>query len=159
MKFAVGAKLSIYFKWVFFSRRFPNEKCPTISSIGNPDTGHNPPPPPPMGHNPPNGPQKPQKLKVLKTIDFKVFFQNRSLKSRVFQFGPQKPQKLKVLKTIDFAGLRKHFLENKSSRKLPQNSVFTMKQNSLTSMMREATREATRSYAMCNNNTLLYSQH
>ena len=53
----------------------------------------------------------------------------------VFQFRLQKPQKLKVLKTIDF----KHFLENKSSRKLPQNSVFTMKQNSLTSMMREAT--------------------
>ena len=74
---------------------------------------------------------KTQKLKVLKTIDFKVFFQNRSLKSRVFQFEPQKPQKLKVLKTIDFAGLRKDFLENKSSK----NSVFTMKQNSLTSIV------------------------
>ena len=59
-----------------------------------------------------DGPQKPQKLKVLKTLDFKLFFQNRSLKSGVFQFGLQKPQKLKVLKTIDF----KHFLENKSSK-------------------------------------------
>ena len=28
---SVVAKLSIYFKWVFFSRRFPNEKCPTIT--------------------------------------------------------------------------------------------------------------------------------
>ena len=93
------------------------------------------------------GPQKPQKLKVLKTIDFKDFLENRSLKSGVFQFRLQKPQKLKVLKTIDF----KHFLENKSSRqlsrKLPQNSVFIMKQNSrsyaLTSMVRESYREAT----------------
>ena len=49
------------------------------------------------------------------------FCQHQYRKSR---YGPQKPQKLKVLKTIDF----KHFLENKSSRKLPQNSVFIMKQ-------------------------------
>ena len=71
--------------------------------------GHNP--PPQWATPPPNGPQKPQKLKVL----------------------------AKPCKIIDF----KHFLENKSSRKLPQNSVFTMKQNSLTSMMRESYREAT----------------
>ena len=88
------------------------------SSIGNPETGHNPPPmghnPPPMGHNPPppNGPLPPPNLKILakpcKTIDFagaiaglrKHFLENRSLKSRVFQYGPPqspaKPQKLKV---------------------------------------------------------------
>ena len=39
----------------------------------------------------------------------------------------RKTPKLKVLKTIDF----KDFLENKSSK----NSVFTMKQNSLTSIV------------------------
>ena len=81
----------------------------------------------------------------------------------VFQFRPQKPQKLKVLKTIDFAGLRKDFLENKSSRKLPQNSVFTMKQNSLTSMMREATQCViiTRCCTASINAqpALMYSQH
>ena len=73
--------------------------------------------------------QKPQKLKVLKTIDFaglrKDFLENISLKTMVFLFrlprSPAKPQKLKVreatrsyAKTIDFAGaiagLHKDFL-------------------------------------------------
>ena len=74
---------------LFNGRRYDNgvwQSLPLlVSSIGNPETGHNPPPPmghnpPPMGHNPPNGPQKPQKLKVLKTIDFKDFLEDKSSK-------------------------------------------------------------------------------
>ena len=72
--------------------------------MGNPETGH----------------KNPKKLKVLKTIDFKDFLENKTLKTVVFQFGPQKLQKLKPIKTIDF----KVFLQNISLRKLPQISGF-----------------------------------
>ena len=64
-----------------------------VSSMGIPDTGH----------------KKPQKLKVLKTIEFKVFFQNRSLKSGVFQFRPQKPQNLKSSKPLILQGFASTF--------------------------------------------------